>query len=141
MLAATHPDRVRSVIWSNATARSTWAPNYPWGARPEYDIRELLPSVQNPTFLLTDPNDAEEARFIASRLPNASLFVHPNAGATDDFTKALDFVDQVQRFLGVDPPPAELDTVLATVLFTDIVDSTTGRRNWCSRITRSSAIA
>jgi class 3 adenylate cyclase len=44
------------------------------------------------------------------------------------------FLDAIQGFLGVDKAPS-LDTVLATVLFTDIVDSTPlqarlGDRNW-----------
>ena len=36
LLAATHPERVRSMIWYNPAARSTWAHDYPWGVGPEY---------------------------------------------------------------------------------------------------------
>ena len=36
LLAATHPDRVRSLVWIGPTARSTWTPDYPWGVLPDY---------------------------------------------------------------------------------------------------------
>ena len=36
LLAATHPERVRSMIRYNPAARSTWAHDYPWGVGPEY---------------------------------------------------------------------------------------------------------
>jgi hypothetical protein len=36
MLAATKPERVRSIIWLNPVARSVWTQSYPWGVRPEY---------------------------------------------------------------------------------------------------------
>ncbi len=35
MLAATNPERVRSIIWLNPVARSVWTQSYPWGVRPE----------------------------------------------------------------------------------------------------------
>ena len=36
LLAATDPARVHSLVWLNPAARSTWAPDYPWGVGPEY---------------------------------------------------------------------------------------------------------
>ena len=33
-------------------------------------------------------------------------------------------LETMQRFVGIEPPPAALDTMLSTVLFTDIVGST-----------------
>jgi len=35
LFAATDPDRVRALVWEWPDARSLWAPDYPWGARPE----------------------------------------------------------------------------------------------------------
>ncbi len=35
LLAATDPERIRSLIWYEPSLRSTWTPDYPWGARPE----------------------------------------------------------------------------------------------------------
>ena len=36
LLAATNPERVRSLVWYSPGARTVWSPDYPWGARPEY---------------------------------------------------------------------------------------------------------
>jgi class 3 adenylate cyclase len=54
-------------------------------------------------------------------------------------------VDEIRRFVGVEPPMPELDTVLATVLFTDIVASTEkqsalGGHAWKELIQRHHAI-
>jgi len=34
LLAASHPDRVRALVWGHPWPRATWAPDYPWGANP-----------------------------------------------------------------------------------------------------------
>src|ERR1700719_1504634 len=39
--AATHPDRVSGLFWNIPTARAAWAPDYPWGGRPEDFERSL----------------------------------------------------------------------------------------------------
>ncbi len=41
LLAATHPDRVRGLVWWNPTPRTTWAPDYPWGWGPAQIEEEL----------------------------------------------------------------------------------------------------
>jgi len=41
LLAATHPDRVRALIWWHACARERWAEDYPWGQSQE-EIEERL---------------------------------------------------------------------------------------------------
>jgi class 3 adenylate cyclase len=196
MLAATRPERARSLIWHVPSPRSVWAPDYPWGVRPDYveaerelvklwgtdaygagfianeaavghdvdpnaaamvaklarqcatpdvaaelgriwyetDIRPLLPAVTTPTLLLRyeeGSGDGGELDHTASLMPDATSVVLPGTEADLDFSR---FLEVVRDFLGVDEPPS-LDTVLATVLFTDIVDSTTtqarlGDRAW-----------
>jgi class 3 adenylate cyclase len=56
-------------------------------------------------------------------MPRAELRLLP---AGDPFSAELVSagLEEVRRFVGVEPPKPELDTVLATVLFTDIVSST-----------------
>jgi class 3 adenylate cyclase len=54
-------------------------------------------------------------------------------------------VEKIRRFAGVDRPPIELDTVLATALFTDIVDSTQvqarlGDHAWKALVERHHAV-
>ena len=36
LFAASRPERVHSVVWSEPAPRTTWAPDYPWGADREY---------------------------------------------------------------------------------------------------------
>lgn len=36
MFAASQPERVHSVVWSEPAPRTTWAPDYPWGVDREY---------------------------------------------------------------------------------------------------------
>jgi pimeloyl-ACP methyl ester carboxylesterase len=35
LFAASHPERVHSIVWIEPVARCTWAPDYPWGHPPE----------------------------------------------------------------------------------------------------------
>jgi len=35
LFAASHPERVRSIVWMEPMARCVWSPDYPWGYRPE----------------------------------------------------------------------------------------------------------
>jgi class 3 adenylate cyclase len=35
LFGGAHPDRLESFIWLHAVARDAWAPDYPWGERPE----------------------------------------------------------------------------------------------------------
>ncbi len=91
----------------------------------ETDVREILPAVTVPTLLLATSDDDDalaEAEFVASRLPQAELRALP--GRAESPSTQAPVLQEIQRWLGVEPAPAGLDTVLATVLFTDIVAST-----------------
>ena len=112
----------------------------------ETDVREILPAVTVPTLLLATSDDDDalaEAEFVASRLPQAELRALP--GRAESPSTQAPVLQEIQRWLGVEPAPAGLDTVLATVLFTDIVgvDRAGGRArrrgvdaSWSSIITR-----
>ena len=92
----------------------------------ETDIRSILPSVNVPALLLIQDmhrSDVEETQYIASLMPLAELKLLPE-GRADSSEVLLAGVEEIRRFVGVEPPMPELDTVLATVLFTDIVGST-----------------
>jgi pimeloyl-ACP methyl ester carboxylesterase len=102
------------------------------------DIREILPTIQVPTLVLHRTGDldsrAEEGRYIAERIAGARFVELPG----DDHVPWIDpdqVVDEIEEFVtGVRPVP-DLDRVLATVLFTDLVESTKraaelGDRRW-----------
>jgi class 3 adenylate cyclase len=112
----------------------------------ETDIRGVLPSVNVPALLLDQqltPSDEEETNYVASLMPNAELRVLPRT--TDISEAAAHVVDEVRQFVGIEAPPPGLDTVLATVLFTDIVGSTQmqsalGNHAWKQLIERHHAV-
>jgi class 3 adenylate cyclase len=110
----------------------------------EIDLRDVLPTIRVPTLVLAMPSARDEAQFIADRIPQARLF---EVSGPDFFIKLLgdDVYDEIERFvLGLDVA-REPDTVLATVMFTDIADSTRkaaeiGDRAWAELVSKHHAI-
>jgi class 3 adenylate cyclase len=105
----------------------------------EIDTRALLPTIGVPTLVLQRQGDqqvkAEEERWIASQIPGAKYVELPGGDHLPWTGDSNGLLDEVEEFLtGVRPSP-ELDRVLVTVLFTDIVGSTEraaaeGDRRW-----------
>ncbi len=106
----------------------------------ELDVRHLLPSVRVPTLILHRVGDAlvpvAAARYLAEHIPEARYVEIPGIDhlVLDNETQDV-IADEIEEFLtGVRPAP-EPDRFLATVLFTDIVESTghasaIGDRKW-----------
>ena len=90
----------------------------------ESDVRSVLPAVQVPTLILAFPgreNDFARAKYVASLIPGAEL-LETGEGWTEENMRLI--ADVVRRFAGVERKAVELDTILSTVLFTDIIGST-----------------
>ena len=91
----------------------------------ESDVRAVLPSIQVPTLLLTKahrPPDVAQAEYVRSLIPGAELRTFPpGPWGVDDLRWAA---EQIRSFAGVERAPSPFDSILATVLFTDIVGST-----------------
>ncbi|HEX7255026.1 MAG TPA: adenylate/guanylate cyclase domain-containing protein [Gaiellaceae bacterium] len=104
------------------------------------DVRGVLPTVHVPTLVLhrTGDHDSrpQEGRYIAERIPGAR-FVELEGEDHAPWIEPDQILDEVEEFLtGVRRGP-EVRRVLATVLFTDIVGSTSravelGDRRWRS---------
>jgi class 3 adenylate cyclase len=111
----------------------------------ETDVRSILPSVRVPTLLVEEGSPDrpdEETEYIASLMPSVEIVQAPMGPLFSD--DVLSLVDAIRRFVGVEPVIPELETVLATVLFTDIVGSTErqsalGDRAWKDLIQRHHA--
>jgi class 3 adenylate cyclase/pimeloyl-ACP methyl ester carboxylesterase len=98
------------------------------------DVRDILPSVHTPTALIVGDADAqadrEEAEYVASLIPNATVhLLEGRAGLQIGAHMGI-----VRELAGIERPPT-VSSVLVTVLFTDIVDSTRkqaelGDRRW-----------
>jgi class 3 adenylate cyclase len=93
------------------------------------DIRDVISAVGVPTLILNRTsailNPVEESRYLAERLPAAEYVELPGADHLPWVGDQDALVQHVERFVSsTRDVEAELDRVLATVLFTDIVDST-----------------
>ena len=105
----------------------------------EIDVRDILPSVRVPTLILHRVGDRvleiEHARYMASRIPGAKLVELPGIDHVPWVADADAVVDEIQEFLTGQRDIPETERVLATVQFTDIVQSTEraaalGDRRW-----------
>ena len=91
----------------------------------ETDVRHVLPSIAVPTLVIDrDGATPEEGEYTAALIPGCKRVVLPGADALPFLGDAASVVNAVREFLGVARPVPELDRVLATVLFTDLVGST-----------------
>ena len=112
----------------------------------ETDVREVLPAVKVPTLIVAEtdhPHRTPRAEYVASLIPGAKFFSVMGNIHSDESLRAV--VDAIRRFVGVERTPIELETVLATVLFTDIVGSTgrqaaLGDREWKQVVERHHAV-
>ena len=101
----------------------------------ETDLREVLPSVRVPTVVLYRPGYFEsQALNVAERIEGATA-LRISGDEMFYMETSPEVPDEIARFVGGEAPPEVPDSVLATVLFTDIVSSTEraaelGDRNW-----------
>lgn len=105
----------------------------------EIDVRHVLPSVRVPTLVLHRIGerviDIENARYMASRIPGAKLVELPGIDHMPWVGDVEPVIQETEEFLTGTRHAAEIERVLATVLFTDIVESTEraaalGDRKW-----------
>lgn len=94
----------------------------------QVDVRSLLPSITAPTLLLYRQDDpdisVEEGEYIADAIRGARLRVLPGG---DHLFWAGDIdlmLEEIEEFVTGERGSADPDRRLATVMFTDIVDST-----------------
>jgi class 3 adenylate cyclase len=112
----------------------------------DIDVRGVLSAVQVPTILLVHEERkgaVEETEYVASQIPAAEVRRMPGlAWAVEEIPA---WAEEIQRFVGIERPHPIFQTVLATVLFTDIVGSTerqasVGDRAWRDLVQRHHAI-
>jgi class 3 adenylate cyclase len=109
----------------------------------ELDIRDVLPAVRVPTLIIHGPRNAGHAQFMAERMPSARRLELANGD--ESIWLVEDVPEQTRRFVGdvwLEPEP---ETVLTTVLFTDIVGSTEhatqlGNHRWNELVGRHHAL-
>jgi class 3 adenylate cyclase len=92
----------------------------------ETDVRHILPTIQVPTLVLHRTGDRLEpvgaGRYVAAHTPGARFI---ELEGEDHIFPLDDLVPHIGAFIGsLRSEQAAFDRILATVLFTDIVDST-----------------
>ena len=113
-----------------------------------YDIRSVLPTISAPTLVIHLEGNAnippEHGRFIADAIPGARLVLLPGTDQVFLRNYATPVIDEVERFVtgGISP---FTDRLRATILFTDIVDSTPmaaslGDEAWSARLDEHNAL-
>jgi pimeloyl-ACP methyl ester carboxylesterase len=106
----------------------------------QIDISDILPTIRVPALVIHRTDDVtidvEGGRYLAEHIPGARYVELPG---TDHIPfvdeNAMEIADLIGEFLTGSRTPIAADTVLATVLFTDIVGSTEkavslGDRRW-----------
>ena len=107
----------------------------------QIDISDIVSTIRVPTLVIHRTGDVtidvEGGRFLAEHIPGARYAELPG---TDHIPfvgeNGMEIADLIGEFLTGSRAPMAADTVLATVLFTDIVGSTEkavslGDRRWC----------
>jgi pimeloyl-ACP methyl ester carboxylesterase len=105
----------------------------------DIDVRGVLPSVRVPTLILHRAHerviDVENARYMARHIPGAKLVEIPGVDHMPWIGDSEAIIQEVEEFLTGARHAPEIERVLATVLFTDMVESTEraaalGDRKW-----------
>jgi class 3 adenylate cyclase len=134
----------------NEEIRATWARYERLSASPrtvalmmpvvsELDIRALLPTVRVPTLVVQYTNDSHvppaNGKYVADHIPGAKYVELPGRNLYHFVEPWRESFREIAEFLTGHQAEVADDRVLATVLFTDIVDSTRraaeiGDRDW-----------
>lgn len=151
----TNPD----MPW-NEEIRATWARMERLAASPgtvaamlaltsELDVRAVLPTVRVPTLVLQRTDDLivvpAMGKYIADHTPGAKYVELPGRNMYHFVEPWRESFQAIAQFLTGHQPDVADDRVLATVLFTDIVDSTRraaemGDRDWHALLDAHDAI-
>lgn len=114
------------------------------------DGRAVLPTISVPTVVLHRTESPmlsiDHGRYLAEHIPGAKLVEIPGGDAAPYWEHPDVFIAAVEDFVSESAAPAPIDRQLATVMFTDIVDSTKtaeslGDRRWQAVLERHHEIA
>lgn len=152
-------------VWAPSAAndeqfRKWWASYLRLGASPSavinifrmnaaIDVRDILPAIHIPTLVLHRTADraieVEQGRYLARHIPGAKFTELDGDDHLWWVGDSDSIVEEIQEFLTGERLPMEPDRVLATLLFTDIVDSTKrvtelGDRRWRDLLARHNSV-
>jgi class 3 adenylate cyclase len=105
----------------------------------QVDVRAVLPTISVPTLVLHRAEDKfidiRHSRYLAEHIPGARLVELPGEEALSFGSGAASELDEIEEFLTGTRQSRDAERILATVMFADIVDSTSraadmGDRRW-----------
>jgi class 3 adenylate cyclase len=114
-----------------------------------FDVRGVLPSIRVPTLVMHRKEDSflkvEHSRYIAAQIPGARYVELEGGDNMFSIGDSEALLGEVEEFLTGTRHEREPDRMLATVMFTDIVDSTRraaemGDRGWRFLLERHDAL-
>jgi pimeloyl-ACP methyl ester carboxylesterase/class 3 adenylate cyclase len=114
----------------------------------DLDVRPILPAIHVPTLVLHRLEDrvvdVAEGRLLAAEIPEAQLVELPGVDHYHWIGDQDALIDEIEEFVTGVRDPEERNRVLATIVFTDIVDSTAraielGDRSWRELLERHHA--
>ena len=126
-------------VANEARFKEWWAKYLRLGASPaaaravlemtrDIDVRAILPAIRTPTLILHRSGDLRidvgGSRYMAKQIPDARLVELPGIDHLPWVGDADAIVDEIEEFLTGARHSSEPTRVLATVLFTDMVEST-----------------
>jgi pimeloyl-ACP methyl ester carboxylesterase len=106
----------------------------------QLDVRQALPLIQSPTLVLHRRDNplvpAELTQYLVDHIDGARMVELPGA---DLAVPSMDRFEEIAEFLTGARPAIDIESVLTTVLFTDIVGSTQqaaflGDKRWLARL-------
>ena len=110
----------------------------------EVDLRDILPAVRVPTLVMHRASDRVSAVDVASRIASSRLIQVSGEDYLEIYLSP-EIPDVIAEFIAGEDIPDVPDTVLATIVFTDIVGSTEratrlGDRAWRDLLSRHHAV-
>jgi pimeloyl-ACP methyl ester carboxylesterase len=136
--------RLERLAMSPGTARKLFA------LMAQTDVRHVLPAIRVPTLVVhrvgDQPVRVAHARFIAERIQAAKYIELPGTDHMPFMGDVDALLNEVREFLTGERAAPEVDRVLTTILFCDIVDSTAraaeiGDRAWKDVLAKFYALA
>jgi class 3 adenylate cyclase len=136
--------------WFDRARRLTYRPrDRVWRTESalDVDLRNVLGALRVPTLVIShrDRRGAGQSQYLADHIRGAKSAELRGADSAPFAPDSVTLLDTVEEFLTGRLPPVQLDRVLATVLFTDIVNSTSQAarlrdRRWRELLSRHDAL-
>ena len=134
------PDLMDWFVWMQRAAASPGAAAAFAQMQMETDMSEVFPTIKVPTMVVHVAGDRTEAAAIVEQIAGAVAVEVPGEGY-DPYEAGRALTDLIVQVAQKDSVPRVPDSVLATLLFTDLTDSTVmaanlGDREWRALLAR-----